>query len=198
MRFLRRLRQCPARTSFELNLQCQRTGGHEGPHKASPSERSLVHYSWTDPPAHLAWTGVTYELLSGTVRYGPDRPATPTVAYRAGEWAVDLVVAVVWWLMWGPAAAIGFLALTRLLSVRRPRFVDVGRFTVGVWPVTYDAPPLIFGIAWLRRGEGRSAEKCGLEVVIGRVVVGAFSLESRKEWKRSRAEFRARQRKENG
>lgn len=55
------------------------------------------------------------------------------------------------------------------------------------------APPLIFGIGWAMHGEGR---KAGLEVILGPVVVGVFSLVPRSEWpayKRSQAAFEALQ-----
>lgn len=93
-------------------------------------------------------------------------------------------------------SAVTFLGLELLLSVRRAHFVDPGRFTAGVWPVSPAAPPLIFGVGFAMHGEGRNAKKAGLEVVLGPVVVGAFALVPRSEWtayKRSQVAFTAQQ-----
>jgi hypothetical protein len=87
-------------------------------------------------------------------------------------------------------------AVIERLSFRRPRFVDLGRYTAGAWPVTPTAPPLIFALAWVTHGEGPNAKIAGLEIVVGPVVVGAYSLVPRSEWpayKRSQAAFKALQ-----
>ncbi|MGX1268028.1 hypothetical protein [Streptomyces phaeoluteigriseus] len=113
-----------------------------------------------------------------------------------GPWALLGPIAYLLWQYASPTTALVFVALELLISVRRPRFVDLGRFTAGVWPVTPAAPPLIFGVAWATHGEGRNAKIAGLEVILGPVVVGAFSLVPRREWpayKRSQAAFKAMQ-----
>ncbi|MFE4580164.1 hypothetical protein [Streptomyces chartreusis] len=120
------------------------------------------------------------------------------IARAAGEWTVLVLAACLLWRYVSVTTAATYLALQLLLSVRRAHFVDVGRFTVGVWPVTPTAPALLFGIAFATHGEGWNAKKAGLEVVLGRVVVGAFSLVPRSEWaayQRSQALFAAQQKK---
>ncbi|MGI5517992.1 hypothetical protein [Streptomyces sp. CA-106131] len=77
--------------------------------------------------------------------------------------------------------------------MRRAQFVDVGRFTAGVWPVIRTDQPLIFGVAFARHYGEADAPRCGLEVVVGPVVLGAFAILPRDEW----AAYRAR-RKEAG
>jgi hypothetical protein len=137
-------------------------------------------------------------VLPGTVWFHrPDRAAQVGKTARIlGEWtAYGLVAALLWWSdSWVTAAV--FFALELLLSVRRAHIVDLGRFTAGVWPVSPAAPPLIFGVGFAMHGEGRNAKKAGIEVFLGPVVVGAFSLVPRSEWpayKRSQAAFTAQQ-----
>ncbi|AIS02589.1 hypothetical protein [Streptomyces glaucescens] len=136
-------------------------------------------------------------MLHGTVWFHrPDRTRVKQTAWLLAPWALLGSIAYLLWRYSSPAAAVVFVALELLMSVRRPRFVDLGRFSVGVWPVTPAAPPLIFGIAWATHGEGRNAEIAGLEVILGSVVVGAFFIVPRSEWpayKRSQAAFKAQQ-----
>ncbi|MEV8344609.1 hypothetical protein [Streptomyces niveus] len=190
---MRRRRQCaatPAALSGSERWQCQRLVDHDGPHKASCSDRSTTHCSWKDG-------GIgAYHTLPGTVRFRPPF-WTPERRYRAGGWAVSVLLALTLWWAWSLAAAVGFLVVELFASVRRSHFVDVGRFTAGVWrPATPTAPSLIFGVAFAMHGEGRTAKRAGLQVILGPVVVGVFSLMPRSEWpayERSRAAFKARQ-----
>jgi hypothetical protein len=188
---MRRRRQCTTWSCFAVDVQCQRLAKHDGPHGASPTPTYDRHWSWTDGDPNAI------TVLPGTVWFHrPDRTRVKKAARLLGEWTVHgLVAALLWWGDSWVAAAV-FLALELLLSVRRARFVDLGRFTAGVWPVTPAAPPLIFGVAWALHGEGRNARKAGLEVILGPVVIGAFSLVPRAEWpayKRSQAAFVAQQ-----
>lgn len=122
---------------------------------------------------------------------------------RVHFWSTWAAIGIVCWLLWHdmghPVLACGLFLLYALLSLPRrgrARYVDFGRFTVGAWPVTPTAPLLIFGIGWSRHGDGPRAKKAGLEIILGRVVVGAFSLVPRAEWpayKRSQAAFAAQQ-----
>ncbi|MFD3309367.1 hypothetical protein [Streptomyces sp. NPDC058656] len=134
-------------------------------------------------------------MFPGTVWFHrPDRVRIGKTARFLGEWtALGLLAALLWWGdSWVTAAV--FLALDVLLSVRRAHFVDLGRFTAGVWPVTPAAPSVIFGVAFALHGEGQNAKRAGIEIILGPVVVGAFSLVPRSEWpayKRSQAAFDA-------
>ncbi|MGW2550064.1 hypothetical protein [Streptomyces sp. NPDC001635] len=110
------------------------------------------------------------------------RSKARTWAYRLGGWTALLAVSVLLWLLIGPLAAIVFLALEVLLSVRRARFVDVGRFTVGVYRVGRIDRPLLLAFAFARYGDGPEAPKCGLEVIVGRVGFIACSIMPRGEW----------------
>lgn len=119
-------------------------------------------------------------------------------AYRVAEWIALVLGALFLWWSCSLVTAVVFVALELLLLARRAHFVDVGRFTAGVWPVNPAGPSLIFGVAWAFHGEGRNAKKAGLEVIVGPVVIGVFSLVPRAEWpayKRTHAEFVAEQKK---
>ena len=114
----------------------------------------------------------------------------PSRAYRLGEWACDLVVtALLWWLL-SPISAIVFLGLSRLQSVQRARFFDLGRFTVGV--CVGPRVKFLFGVAFTRyNGVGRIS---GFEVLIGRHSLMVCALAPQDEWKtrqRRAAERRA-------
>ncbi|MFE7072600.1 hypothetical protein ACFU96_21215 [Streptomyces sp. NPDC057620] len=188
---MRRRRQCTTWSCSAVDVQCQRLARHDGPHGASPTSTYERHWSWSDGDPDAI------EVLPGTVWFHPpDRARHAKTARRLGEWtALGLFAALLWWAdSW--ATAFVFLALEMLLSVRRARFVDLGRFTAGVWRVTKVAPPVIFGVAFVLHGEGRNAKKAGIEIILGPVVVGAFSLMPRSEWpayKRSQAAFDAQQ-----
>lgn len=177
----RRLRQCPVWSCFSLNLQCQRPAGHEGAHGASGDERHKRHWAWTDEDPH------TFEMLPGTVRFPrPDPFRTARAARFLGEWTASCLIALLLWRWVSLGSALVYLALQVLLSARRAHFVDFGRFTVGVWPASPNVPPAIFAIAWMWRGQGRNAQRVGLEVVLGRVTVGTYALASRQEWAASK------------
>jgi hypothetical protein len=186
-----RRRQCTTWSCSAVDVQCQRLAKHDGPHECSPTPTYDRHWSWTDEDPN----GIT--VLPGTVWFHrPDRTRLKKAARFLGEWAVLGPIAYLLWRYSSPTAAVVFVALELLLSVRRPRFIDLGRFTAGVWPVSPAAPPVIFGVAWAMHGEGRNAKIAGLEVILGSVVVGAFSLVPRSEWpayKRSQAAFEALQ-----
>lgn len=176
-------RQCSAESSA-VRLRCQRLVDHEGPHKASNRKRATVHCSWEDEA-----TSTEHRILSGAVYYRPPFRSAPT-AYRVGEWTVSLAVALGLWWCWSLTTAVVFFVGELLLAVRRPHFVDFGRFTVGVWPVPPTAPAPIIGLGWMLHGEDRTGPKAGLELVVGRAAVAAFALMTRTEWaefKRNRA-----------
>lgn len=185
-------RQCPVQSKPGVGLQCQRLAKHKGLHAASFSAHAPSHFEWADDANPFG-----YEVLPGTVWFHrPDPSRLATTARCLGEWTALMLVVLGLWRYASLPTAATFLALELLLSVRKAHFVDLGRFTAGVWSVTPAAPLLIFGIAWALHGEGRNAKKAGIEVTLGPVVVGAFSLVPRKEWpayKRSQAAFDARQ-----
>ncbi|MGA5127675.1 hypothetical protein ACPCAG_30790 [Streptomyces pseudogriseolus] len=86
-------------------------------------------------------------------------------------------------------AAIVFLLVVAWLSIDRTRFLDVGRYTAGVWRCRSPRPAPIIGLGWMLRG--RDYEKAGLEFTMGGRSVAVFTLMSRREWaerKRSLAE----------
>jgi hypothetical protein len=157
---MRRQRQCPTWSGFEIDVQCQRLARHEGPHRASARAAAQSYRSWSDANPK------TVELLPGTVWF--DHPLPPRAA-KAARFLGELtgLVVVLWWLTQSVTAAVVYFAMQVLLCVQRSHFVDVGRFTAGVWLVNLTAPRLIFGVAWMFHGEGRSAKKAGLEVVLG-------------------------------
>ncbi|MGY4936097.1 hypothetical protein ACWD7T_34405 [Streptomyces sp. 900116325] len=187
---LRRQRQCPAWSCFAVDIQCQRLLKHDGPHGASPNPRYAQHYSWTDADPNAI------EVLPGNVWFHrPDPSRVLQTARRVGEWAALVPGAFfLWWACSLTTAAV-FLAVDLLLSVRRAHFVDLGRFTAGVWPGSPAAPRLIFAVAWMWHGPERNVKRAGLEVVLGRVTVGVYALAPRKEWgerKRQRAALHVR------
>ncbi|MGW4087054.1 hypothetical protein ACWEGS_28880 [Streptomyces sp. NPDC004822] len=187
---MRRRRQCTTWSCSAVDVQCQRLAKHDGPHGASPTPTYDRHWSWTDDDPNAI------TVLPGTVWFHrPDRARLKKTARLLAPWvALHGPIALLLWLYSSPAAAAVFVALELLISVRRPRFIGLGRFTAGVWPVTPTAPPLVLGLAWATHGEGRNAKIAGLEVILGPVVVGAFSLVPRSEWsayKRSQAAFKA-------
>ncbi|GAA2439419.1 hypothetical protein [Streptomyces glaucus] len=187
----RRQRQCPVWSCFFFTLQCQRLAGHQGAHAASGSERHERHWAWTDEDPH------TIDHLPGTVRFPRPGPSRVGKAARfLGEWTANALIAALLWQWVSLGSALVYLVVQVLLSAQRSHFVDFGRFTVGVWPASPNVPPAIFAISWLWHGQGRNAKRAGLEVVLGRVSVGAHALAPRKEWaasKRERAALRAAQ-----
>lgn len=178
---MKRRLQCPARPTgyTENRWQCQCITQHQSPHKASYSNKSRSHVSWKDEDSVFE-----HESLPGTIRYRP--PIWTTVrALRNLEWAVYLWLTAGLWRYLSPAAAAGFF-VALLLSVRRTHFLDFGRFTVGVWRIAPTSPAPIVGIGWMLHGKDRTGPKAGLDMVIGRVGMGAFALMRREEW----AEFK--------
>jgi hypothetical protein len=173
---MKRRRQCPAVPAALVGSQgwrCQRLVDHDGPHKASYSDRSTMHYSWEDSA-----TGIfDYQTLPGTVRFRSPF-WTPQRWYRAGEWTASALVALVLWSWWSGSAAAVFLVLELFTSIRRCHFVDVGRFTVGV--VVGPRLNFLFGVAFTRYG--RESRPSGLEVLIGRRSLIVCALLPRDEW----------------
>lgn len=168
-------RQCPTWARLDIGLQCQRLTKHDGPHKASLSDHSTTHHSWTDSADPFS-----YKTLPGTVRYRP--AGTPSRAYLAGEWALDLALAALLWFTASATSALVFLVLTRLLSVRRPHFVDVGRFTADLFLVSRRNYPPFFAIGFARYGPEPDAGRSGLQVIVGRVSLMVCALLPRDEW----------------
>ncbi|MER6109316.1 hypothetical protein [Streptomyces hirsutus] len=186
---MKRQRQCTTWSCFEINVRCQRIARHEGPHAASTRPTVERHWSWADgAPTEV-------ELLPGTVWFHRPAPSRAgRVARRLGEWAAIVPGALLLWWLTSPGTTVTFIVLELLLSVRRARFFDVGRFTAGIWPAGPAELPLIFGIAWAVHGEGRSAKKAGLQLTLGGTTVGVFSLAPRREWAAfKRAQAAARQ-----
>ncbi|QFG13345.1 membrane protein [Streptomyces phage Gilgamesh] len=107
----------------------------------------------------------------------PDRPC---LALRLGEAAWTIGWTVLLWTVVSPLCALVYFALSLLTSVRRAHFVDVGRFTAGVWTASPAAPPVIFGVAWILHSDGR--KKAGIEVMISGVSAAVFALASRADW----------------
>lgn len=188
-----RRRQCPTWSKREIGLQCQRRARHDGPHQASFSDSHPSHFEWNDGANRFG-----YEVRPGTVRYRP--AGTPSLAYRLGEWTASVLFfatfGTLMWVVCSPVAAITYTLVVMLLSVRRPHFVDVGRFTAGVFLVSPRNYPLLFGIGFTRYGPEAHAKRSGLQVIIGRVSLMVCALLPRDEWadfQRRQAERAARQ-----
>ncbi|MEU2969037.1 hypothetical protein ABZ687_29170 [Streptomyces ardesiacus] len=107
-------------------------------------------------------------------------PDKPCLVLRFGEAAWTVGWTVLLWMAVSPLCALVYCALSLLTSVRRAHFVDVGRFTAGVWKATPAAPPVIFGVAWILHADGR--KKAGLELMISGTSAAVFALASRSEW----------------
>ncbi|MGW6792382.1 hypothetical protein [Streptomyces chartreusis] len=147
---MRRRRQCPAIPAALVgsqSQQCQRLVDHDGPHKASYSDRSTMHYSWEGDATSI----FGFQTLPGTVRFRSPF-WTPQRRSRADEWTVSVLIALVLGWCWSLSAAAGFLVLELFTSIRRPHFVDVGRFTAGVYLVRRDNYPAFFAIGFTRYG----------------------------------------------
>ncbi|MET8717395.1 hypothetical protein ABZV52_29965 [Streptomyces sp. NPDC004735] len=93
------------------------------------------------------------------------------------------------WYLFGLSDAAVYMGLSLLLSVRRPHFVDVGRFTAGVFLVSRRNYPPIFAIGFTRYGPEADAPPNGLQVILGPVSLMMCSLLPRDEW----ADFQRRQ-----
>lgn len=169
-------RQCstPA-AALGKQWTCQRLAGHQGPHEASYSKRSTMHYAWNDGDLLPA-----YRLLSGTVRWKRSLASRLGVGTAAalfyGIPAALLFVGL------SPLAASVFLVMSAWLSIDRARFVDLGRFTVGVWRVPLTSPAPIIGLGWMLHGKDRTGPKAGLDFVLGGRAIAVFTLMPRKEW----------------
>ncbi|MFB8120562.1 hypothetical protein ACFC51_32450 [Streptomyces sp. NPDC055962] len=188
---MRRRRQCPAWSGFAVGIQCARLAKHDGLHGASPSADYGRHWSWPDDdPDHL-------DVLPGTVWFQSPASVAHSRTFRVGEWAGRVVGAAAFWYLFGPIDAAVYFGLDLLLSVRRPHFVDVGRFTAGVFLVSRRNYPPIFAIGFTRYGPEANAERSGLQVILGPVSLMVCALLPRKDWadyQRRKAE-RAAQRK---
>jgi hypothetical protein len=173
-----RRRQCLTWAKREVGLQCQRRARHDGPHQASFSDRSGTHFEWNDGANRFG-----YEVHPGTVRY---RPGTPSLAYRLGEWTASVLFfgafGTLMWVIGSPVAAVTYCLVVMLLSVQRPHFVDVGRFTAGVFLVPQRNFPPFFAIGFARYGPEPDAGRSGLQVIIGRRSLMVCALLPRTEW----------------
>ncbi|MFF4543671.1 hypothetical protein ACFY1J_05400 [Streptomyces sp. NPDC001406] len=190
MRRLGRLwrRQCSSWALSSVGLRCQRRAGHDEPHGASYSARSTMHHSWADGADFFG-----YRWLPGTIRYRPT--LTRSRAFRVGEWTVSVLLALLLWWAVSLVTAIVFLIGELWLSVRRPHFVDVGRFTAGVFFVSRKNSPPSFAVGFTRYGPEADARRSGLQVSIGRRSLMVCALLPRDEWadyKRRNAEREAR------
>ncbi|MFF4902208.1 hypothetical protein [Streptomyces sp. NPDC001068] len=129
---------------------------------------------WTEKRVRLALRAVTVALV-----------------------ALDVVLVALAWCLW-PVSYLVTAAYTvwvALTWVKRPHFLDVGRFTAGVWRVHPGTNTPILGLFWARHGAGPKGPKAGLELVIGGYGMAAFALMPRSEWpayKQAKAERRAR------
>ncbi|PAZ12312.1 hypothetical protein CLM62_30585 [Streptomyces sp. SA15] len=132
-------------------------------------------------------------MRPGTVRYRP--AGTPSLAYRLGEWTASVlflgVFGTLMWVMCSPVAAVTYCLVAVLLSVRRPCFVDVDRFTAGVFLVPRRNYPPFFAVGFARYGPEPDAGRSGLQVTIGRRSLMVCALLPRAEW----AEFQRRKAK---
>ncbi|MEU5748180.1 hypothetical protein ABZ804_21910 [Streptomyces sp. NPDC047726] len=99
------------------------------------------------------------------------------------------------WYVFGLVDAAVYLGVSLLLSVRRPYFVDVGRFTAGVFLVSRRNYPPIFAIGFTRYGPEEDAPLNGLQVVLGPVSLMVCALLPRNDWadyQRRKAELAAK------
>ncbi|MFJ1552763.1 hypothetical protein [Streptomyces mirabilis] len=173
---MRRRRQCaavPASFVGSQGWRCQRLVDHDGPHKASYSERSTMHYSWRDGATSI----FGYQTLPGTVRF-----RSPQRQYRAGEWTVSVLIALTLGWCWSLTAAAVFLVLELFTSIRQAHFVHAGRFTAGVFLVRRDNYPAFFAVGFNRYGPEADAKRNGLQVVVGRLALIVCTLLPRDEW----------------
>ncbi|MCD9904567.1 hypothetical protein LUR56_39835 [Streptomyces sp. MT29] len=108
--------------------------------------------------------------------------------------AVTALIAVALWVNVSPGAAVVFLVLkSALYQVRvRPRFVDVGRFSIGGWrPVRDEGHILALGLT--RYGETGSWN--GVRLTVGRSVFAVFAILPRREWPEYRRTVLVRRRR---
>ncbi|MFB7414834.1 hypothetical protein ACFC18_21945 [Streptomyces sp. NPDC056121] len=183
---MKRRRQCPAIPTGLIGAdrwRCQRLVDHAGRHEASKSDRSAWHYAWSDGATSI----FDYKMLHGTVRF-PAPFWTPRRRYRAAEVAMSAVSAAALWWAFSLYAVCMFLLADLHTSIRRSHFVDVGRFTVGVYCNRRDNYPPGFAIGFARYGPEAGAPRSGLTVTIGRLTLIACVLLPRAEW----ADFQAR------
>ncbi len=122
----------------------------------------------------------------------------PCLLWRIGEWAADLGITGLLWLGFSPLAALVFFVVKRLMSVRRPHFVDVGRFTAGVFFVSRRNFPPSFAVGFTRYGPDADAPRSGLQLTVGRRSLMVCALLPRDEWAdyQRRTAARAVQRKD--
>jgi hypothetical protein len=188
----RRSGQCPAKPKGHVLLcrwRCQLGTGHDGPHRGS-FFYDKQHFVWTDGA-----TVLECGIRPGALRY---RPLfwTPK-RFRAFTRAMDGLSIALAWLAWSLPwwCAAVYTVWVVLEWVKRPHFLDVGRFTAGIWHVRPGCGTPILSLGWVRNGPGPAGPKAGLEMVIGDIGLGVFALMPRSEWpacKRAKAERRAR------
>jgi hypothetical protein len=182
-----RRRQCPAVATVVIGAdrwRCQRLLEHDGPHEASWSDRSAWHYAWEDGATSV----FDYKMLRGTVRFRTPF-WTPQRRNRAALVALSASIAASLWWAISLTAAVVYLVVDLHTSTRRPHFVDIGRFTAGVYPNRRDNFPPGFAIGFARYGPEADASRSGLALTIGRLSLIACALLPRAEW----ADFQARQ-----
>ncbi|MET8696895.1 hypothetical protein ABZV65_30645 [Streptomyces bauhiniae] len=154
-----------------------------------------MHHSWPEGADRFG-----YQWLPGNVRFRKrEQQILDRVSYGLGGFTARACMATVLWVSGNPCAAAVFFLLDLLLSVRRPHFVDIGRFTVGVFlavPRSNCEP--FFSIGFTRHGPDANAPANGLSIGFGRVVLMACTLLPRKEWKVFRAEQAERRAQRKG
>ncbi|WP_130340462.1 hypothetical protein [Streptomyces sp. BK022] len=154
-----------------------------------------MHHSWSEGADRFG-----YQWLPGNVRFRKrECQALDKVSYGLGGLVVRVLMSAALWASGNPGAAAVFFVLDMLLSVRRPHFVDVGRFTVGVFlavPRSNCEP--FFSIGFTRHGPDAGAPANGLSIGFGRVVLMACTLLPRAEWKVFRAEQAERRAQRKG
>ncbi|MER7952047.1 hypothetical protein ABTY59_32115 [Streptomyces sp. NPDC096079] len=75
------------------------------------------------------------------------------------------------------------VVLYAVMQTRQPHFVDLGRFSAGIWPEPRRGGSTSFlAIGWGIDGGGRAPHRSGLWITLGGVTVGAFALMTRDEW----------------
>jgi hypothetical protein len=104
------------------------------------------------------------------------------LAGRALDAAFPAVMTVLLWFLLSPLSAAVFVAGMVWLSIDRPHFVDVGRFTAGVFLVSRKNYPPSFAFGFTRYGPGDRDARSGLQVTIGRRALMVCALLPRQEW----------------
>ncbi|WP_371605033.1 hypothetical protein OG345_42200 (plasmid) [Streptomyces sp. NBC_01220] len=180
---MKRRRRCQEWSGFAVDIQCARLARHDGSHGASPSSDYGRHWAWSDADLDAI------TVLPGTVWFHETpAPGPRSRAFRVCEWVARALTGAGFWYLSGPLCAAVYFGLATLLSVRRPHFVDVGRFTAGVFLVSRRNFPPIFAFGFTRYGPQADALRSGLQIVFGPVSLMVCALLPRNEW----ADFQSR------